>query len=85
MSLNGVTDAEYISEFGLDPALEGTPAINDAMMDVISVKNTTAEKQALMDKGVPAELAQDEAFRTANKLRKEAETNLKAVIKARGY
>ena len=85
MSLHGITDAEYISEFNLDPALEGTPAINDAMMDVVSMQNLKAEKQALLDKGVPADLAQSEAFRTANQARKEAESNLKAVIKQRGY
>ena len=85
MSLNGITDADYISEFGLDPALEGTPEINDAMMDVVSVQNLNAEKKHLIEKGVPAELAQSEAYRTANKLRKEAETNLKAVTRARGY
>ena len=85
MSLHGITDSEYISEFNLDPALEGTPAINDAMMDVVSMQNLKAEKQALLDKGVPADLAQSEAFRTANQARKEAESNLKAVIKQRGY
>lgn len=37
-----VTDMELVEEYNLDPALAGTPKINDAMLDVIEQKNIKA-------------------------------------------
>ena len=37
-----VTDQEYVETFGLDPALAGTPALNDAMLDSIHADNISA-------------------------------------------
>lgn len=34
-----VTDQEYIETFGLDPALAGTPELNEVMLDTIYKEN----------------------------------------------
>lgn len=85
MSMHGVTDKDYIEEFNLDPNLEGTPAINDAMMDVVGTMNLKAERARLIEEGNSPEKAQKEAYRIVNIKRKEAEEMLKAVTKQRGY
>jgi len=85
MSQHGMKDIEFIEEFGLDPSLEGTPAINDAMLDVVGSLNVKARKEELMMEGINSEQAQKEAFKYANNKRKEAEAHLKAVTKQRGY
>jgi len=85
MSQHGITDAEFIKEFNLSPELEGKPEINEAMLDIIGVNNVKDEKEALIEKGMRPDKAQKEAYKIANKLRKEAEKNLKQVIKVRGY
>ncbi|MEO1944644.1 MAG: hypothetical protein ABGY11_10115 [Candidatus Thioglobus sp.] len=85
MSIHGISDKEYIEEFNLDPELEGTPEINDAMMDVVGSMNLKAEKERLMEEGTPSDQAQKEAFRITNNKRKQAETHLKAVTEQRGY
>lgn len=85
MSLHGIKDKEYIEEFDLDPSLEGTPEINDAMMDVVSVMNLKAEKSRLLEEGVESEKAQQEAYKIVNKKRKEAESYLRDVTNQRGY
>lgn len=85
MSMHGITDADYINEFGLDPSLEGKKEINDAMMDVVGAMNVKAEKSRLMEEGVPSDQAQKEAFKIANSKRKEAEAHLRKVSEQRGY
>jgi len=85
MSMHGITDKDYIKEFGLDPDLEGTPEINDAMMDVVGTMNMKAEKARLMEEGMPSEQAQKESAKIANNKRKQAEAHLKQVTEQRGY
>ena len=85
MSMHGISDKNYIEEFNLDPELEGTPAINDAMMDVVGAMNLKAEKARLLEEGKASEQAQKEAYKIVNNKRKEAEDLLKAVTKQRGY
>ena len=47
---NGMfTDKDYIEELGLDPALEGKPAINDAIRKVV-YNQTVAQ---YMQEGIP--------------------------------
>lgn len=58
---NGMfTDKDYIEELGLDPALEGRPAINDAIRKVV-YNQTVAQ---YMQDGIPEG--------TAHKLAKKA-------------
>lgn len=34
----GITDKDYIEEFGLDPNLEGKPEINDAILKAVKAQ-----------------------------------------------
>ena len=48
-----VTDQEYVDTFGLDPALAGTPGLNDAMLEKVFNDNISAgvdEKKAMANK-----------------------------------
>lgn len=48
-----VTDQEYVETFGLDPALAGTPGLNDAMLEQAYQDNLSAgvdEKKAMTNK-----------------------------------
>ncbi len=36
---SGITDQEYVETFGLDPALAGTPALNDVMLNKVMQEN----------------------------------------------
>ena len=47
------TDAEFAEQYGLDPALIGTPMINDAMLDIVYEKN--------IEGGIQAGLSEQEA------------------------
>ncbi len=85
MSMHGISDKDYIEEFNLDPDLEGTPEINDAMMDVVGSMNLKAEKSKLIEEGNSSDQAQKEAFKITNKKRKEAEDHLRKVTQMRGY
>lgn len=63
-----VSDEEYVETFGLDPSLAHTPKLNDAMLDMAYKDNIAA--------GV--EEAQ------ANKLRMEAERDIKRLLAKNG-
>ena len=41
MALRGanITDEEYVETFGLDPTLAHTPALNEAMLDMVMQQN----------------------------------------------
>ena len=48
-----VSDQEYVETFGLDPALAGTPGLNDAMLNKVYQENIDAgvdEKKAMQNK-----------------------------------
>ena len=59
MSGGDITDMELIEEYGLDPALAGKPAINDAMLDIVYQKNMAA----MVDSGMSEGKAKAEAGR----------------------
>ena len=63
-----VTDQEYIETFNLDPSLAGTPALNDAMLE-LQYKNN-------LDNGV----AEDRAMA----LRNNAERDVKRLLAKNG-
>ena len=52
-----VSDQEYVETFGLDPALAGTPALNDAMLEAMYNENIDAgvdEKRAIEKRAAAA-------------------------------
>jgi len=64
---------ELIEEYGLDPALAGTKAINDAMLDVVYQKNVAA----MIDDGMP----EGKAKAQAGRLRAQAKSQVMKTVK----
>ena len=64
-----ITDMEIIEEYGLDPKLAGTPAINDAMLDIVYDKNMAAMVESGMSEG--------KAKAEAGRLRAQAKMQIK--------
>jgi hypothetical protein len=67
------TDMEFVEEFNLDPKLANTPAINDAMLDVIHKKNFETYLRIGQD--------EKEAKRRADEQRNVARANIKKLIR----
>lgn len=61
------SDMEVAEQFGLDPNLAGTPAINEAMLDVVFQKNV----QAGVEEGKTLEAARSFAGAQRAKARRE--------------
>ena len=57
-----VTDQEYIETFDLDPALAGTPALNDAMLEKMYKEN--------IDNGVDKDKAKGNMMRASSDVKK---------------
>ena len=85
MSAHGITDQEYIDEFGLDPAIANTPEINEAMFEMTYQGNLVAEEEALLEAGETPEVAKREAKKISGRLNQDARRALKRVQKQRGY
>jgi len=85
MSLEGITDQDYVDSFGVPQELANTPKINDWMINDTYEKNLTMEYEAALKSG----RSEDEAKRWANKVaingRNESRKLLKKVKKLRGY
>ena len=67
MSLEGITDQEYVDNFGVPQELVNTPAINEWMINDTYEKNLTAEYEAAIEAGSN----QNEAKQWANKIANE--------------
>jgi len=85
MSLEGITDQEYVDNFGAPQELVNTPAINEWMINDTYEQNLTAEYEAAIDAGSNQNEAKQWANKIANNGRNEARKLLKKVRKARGY
>jgi hypothetical protein len=85
MSLEGITDQEYVDNFGVPQELVNTPAINEWMINDTYEKNLTAEYEAAIEAGSNQNEAKQWANKVANNGRNEARKLLKKIRKARGY
>ena len=85
MSEHGMTDMEYMEEFGVPEQLVGTPGINKWMINYTYEGNIQAEQDRMIKDGVDTEVARAKATRIAEKSRKQAISNLRQVIERRGY
>ena len=85
MSELGVTDMEYVEEFGMPEELAGTPGINDWMIQHVYEGNLSAETKKMMDDGVDPDVATKKATTMADESRMTAKAGLKLVTKRRGY
>lgn len=68
------TDQEFIEQFNLDPALAGTPEINDAMLDIVYDINYAHYMDA---NGMTEEDAHDKA----NTIRENTRHDIKRLLK----
>lgn len=75
LAMNGfdITDMELIEKYGLDPALAGTPAINDAMLDIVYQNNIKGAMDAGMSEG--------KAKAEAGRLRAQAKSEMMKEMK----
>jgi hypothetical protein len=85
MSLEGITDQEYVDNFGVPSELANSAAINDWMINDTYERNITAEYEAAIKEGRNENEAKQWANKVANQGRSEARKLLKKVRKARGY
>ena len=85
MSLEGITDQEYVDNFGVPSELANSASINDWMINDTYEKNLTAEYEAAIKEGRNENEAKQWANKVANQGRSEARKLLKKVRKARGY
>ena len=85
MSLEGITDQEYVDLLGVPPELAHTPAINDWIINDTYEQNLTAEYEAAINAGRDQNEAKQWANKVATQGRTEARKLLKKVRSARGY
>ena len=85
MSEQGIKDIDLIEEFGLDPALAGSPEINNAMIQKVYDDNVEVETRIGIEEGMEPRLATQSAMKHADTLKKDTIRNLRQVIKRRGY
>lgn len=72
----GVDDMEFVEQFGLDPAIAYTPALNTAMLDMTERDN----RQTYLDEG----MTDVEADKKAKENRMAAERDLKELLAKNG-
>jgi|TARA_R110002126_G_scaffold115727_1_gene254437 hypothetical protein len=85
LALEGITDQDYVNDFGLPQELANTPEINGWLIEDTYNKNIEAEYRKAIKNGRTEEEANKFASSVANKGRKEARKAVHKVQKARGY
>ena len=85
MSEHGVTDQEYVDQFGMPQELVGKTEMNEWMINKVYDDNLRDCSDELVSKGHVRDKANKECKLTAEKNKKEAYKLLKSVQKRRGY
>ena len=85
MSLDGITDQEYVEQFGVPEELANTPGINKWLIEDTHAKNLDLEYKKAIRLGRSEEEANAWAKKVANKGRSDAWKNVHKVQKARGH
>ena len=85
LALEGITDQEYVDNFGVPQELANTPGINKWLIEDTYNKNIDLEYKKAIKLGRTEEEANKFAQEVANKGRKEASKALNKVQKSRGY
>jgi hypothetical protein len=84
MSEHGVTDQEYVDQFGLPQALVGKPEMNEWMINKVYEDNIRDCTEGMEADGHAA-ASKKECKKAAEKNRTEAKKLLHTVKKRRGY
>ena len=85
MSLDGVTDQEYVDLFDVPPNVANTPEINNWLINDTYEKNLELEYNAAIKNGRSEKEATKWSHKVANKGRKDARNLLNQVQQKRGY
>ena len=85
LALEGITDQDYVDDFGAPQELANTPGINKWLIEDTNTKNIEAEYRRAIKQGRTEEEANNFAKEVADRGRKEARRALNKVQKARGY
>tara|TARA_R100001530_G_scaffold34381_1_gene26863 strand:+ start:286 stop:582 length:297 start_codon:yes stop_codon:yes gene_type:complete len=85
MSLDGVTDQEYVELFDVPPNVANTPEINNWLINDTYEKNLELEYNAAIKNGRSEQEAVKWSHKVANKGRKDARNLLNQVQQKRGY
>lgn len=85
LALDGVTDQEYVNDFGVPQNLANTPEINNWLINDTYKKNLELEYTAAKKLGRSEAEANAWAKQVANKGRKEARSLLNQAKQKRGY
>jgi hypothetical protein len=85
MSLDGITDQEYVDLFEVPSELANTPGINKWLIEDTYKKNLDLEYQQAIKQGRSETEATTWAKKVANKGRRDAQQNVHKIQKSRGY
>ena len=85
LSMEGITDQDYVNDFGAPQALAYTKGINKWLIEDTYKKNIDAEYRKAIKQGRTEEEANKFAKEVAEKGRKDAWRALSKAQKARGY
>jgi hypothetical protein len=85
MSEHGVTDQEYVDQFGMPQELVGKTEMNEWMINKVYDDNLRDCTEDLMSKGEQRNKAENRCKITANKNKVAAKKLLTSVEKRRGY
>ena len=85
MSLDGVTDQEYVDLFNVPPNVANTPEINNWLINDTYAKNLELEYNTAIKNGRSEQEAVKWSHKVANKGRKDARNLLKQIQNKRGY
>ena len=85
LALEGITDQDYVNDFGVPQELANTPGINKWLIQDTYDKNIEAEYRKAIKNGRTEEEANKFAKQVASKGRREAQKAVHKVQKARGY
>lgn len=85
LSMDGVKDSEYVTEFGVPNNIANTPEINNWLINDTYEKNLELEYNNAIQLGRSESEAQSYSKQMANKGRAEARKLLKQVKEKRGY
>ena len=85
MSLDGITDQEYVDLFGVPQELANTPEINKWLINDTYEKNLDLEYKHALKQGRSESEATAWGKKVADKGRRDAQQNVKNIQKSRGY
>jgi len=85
LAMEGITDQDYVDNFGVPQELANTPGINKWLIEDTYRKNIEAEYKRAIKSGRTEEEANKFAKEVAEKGRKEARKALNKQQKSRGY